>query len=314
MRNIWEERDGDFSDTSAAGRGYNLHIEHGLSREDFQMMTGQIALLVALLGPAADSPADTSFKVEKHLDIAYRTDAGADKDRHKLDLYVPKGKKDFPVLFFVHGGSWKSGSKGMYAAVGNSFAGAGIGTVVINYRLSPKVQHPAHVEDVAKAFAWTCDNVAKYGGKADRVFACGHSAGGHLVSLLATDPSYLKAEKHAPADIRGVVAISGVYEIGTDFPLFHSVFGKDPAVCKAASPLTHATGKHPPFLIAYADNDFANLDTMAIDLNAALAKNESPATLMKLADRNHYTIVFNLVNLADPLHKAVGDFIGKHAK
>lgn len=280
------------------------------------MTKGQIALaLAALAGLVAPASAqDASIQVEKHLDLAYRTDADADKERHKLDVYVPKGKKDFPVLFFVHGGSWRSGNKGLYAAIGNSFAEAGVGTVVINYRLSPKVRHPAHAEDVAKAFAWTLENIAKYGGRADRVFACGHSAGGHLVSLLATDPSWLKAEKRSPADIRGVVAISGVYSIDTEFPLFNSVFGKNPDVCKAASPLTHATGKHPPFLIAYADNDFAQLDKMAIDLDAALKKCESPTTLLKLVGRNHYTIIMNFISATDPLNKAVADFIGKHAK
>jgi acetyl esterase/lipase len=312
MRRFWEGD--DFSDTRAGGRGYTFTDD--LSGEDSGMSSGRIALtlaaLVGLVAPAAAQ--DTSLRVEKHLDIAYRTDSDADKERHKLDVYVPKGKKDFPVLFFVHGGSWRTGNKGLYAALGNSFAGAGVGVVIVNYRLSPKVKHPAHIEDVAKAFAWTCENVGKYGGKADQVFACGHSAGGHLVSLMATDPSWLKAEKRTPADIRGVVAISGVYSIDTEFPLFANVFGKNPEVCKAASPLTHVAGKHPPFLIAYADSDFASLDKMAIDLDAALKKCASPTTLVKLADRNHYTIILMLIDAADPLHKAVAEFIGKHAK
>jgi acetyl esterase/lipase len=311
MRKFWDGD--DFSDTPAGGRRYTL--SDYLSGEDNGMTKGQIALaLAALAGLVAPASAQDTPAVEKHLNIAYRTDADADAERHKLDIYTPKGKKDFPVLFFVHGGSWKSGNKALYAALGNSFATAGVGTVVINYRLSPKVKHPAHVEDVAKAFAWTCENIGRYGGKADRVFACGHSAGGHLVSLLATDASWLKAEKRTTADIRGVVSISGVYSIDNEFRLFGDVFGKNADVCKAASPLTHATGKHPPFLIAYADNDFAQLDKMAIDLDAALKKCASPTTLLKLADRNHYTIIMKLIDAADPLNKAVAEFIGKHAK
>jgi acetyl esterase/lipase len=297
------------------GRGYNY--ANDLSGEDNGMTSGRIALaLAALVGAVAPAniSAPAEDKYEKHLDIAYRTDKGADKERHVLDVYTPTGKKDFPVLFFVHGGSWKSGNKGMYTAVGNSFAGAGIGTVVINYRLSPKVQHPAHIEDVAKAFAWTCENIGKYGGKADCIFACGHSAGGHLVSLMATDPSFLKVEKHTPADIRGVVSISGVYEIDNEFRLFKEAFGTDAEVCKKASPLTHAAGKHPPFLIAYADNDFTSLDKMAIDMDAALKKSASPTTLMKLAKRNHYSIIMYFVDTDDLLNKAVAEFIGRHAK
>jgi acetyl esterase/lipase len=289
------------------------------------MSTGRWSLAVVLLAvggvvgfaparddkPTADVPDVTplSLAVEKHADIAYRTDPDADPVRHKLDLYAPKGRKDFPVLLFVHGGSWRSGNKNLYTALGNALARTGIGVVVTNYRLSPQVKHPAHAEDVAKAFAWTRANVAKYGGRTDRLYVSGHSAGGHLVSLLATDPSYLKAENRSPADIRGVIAISGVFEIMPDIRLFHSAFGRDEAVCKLASPLSHVKGKHPPFLIAYGDGDLPHLDRMAEDMHAALKKCDCTSTLMKLKDRNHYTIIMKVIDDSDPLHKAVREFV-----
>ena len=117
-----------------------------------------VLIALGLCAPLAEK------KFEKHANIAYRTDKDADKERHVLDVYTPKGKKDFPTVLFVHGGSWKSGNKNLYAALGQSLAADGIGCVICNYRLSPAVQHPAHVEDAAKAFAWTCENIAKYGG------------------------------------------------------------------------------------------------------------------------------------------------------
>ncbi len=269
-----------------------------------------VMLVLAALGIGA--PADDTF--DKHLNLAYRTDKDADKERHALDIYTPKGKKNFPTVLFVHGGSWKTGNKTLYAALGQSLAADGIGCVICNYRLSPAVRHPAHVEDVAKAFAWTSANIAKYGGNKDRLFLCGHSAGGHIVALLVTDPQFLKAEKCAPADVRGVCALSGVYEIVAEAKVFESAFGKDAAVCKAASPLTHAKGKHPPFLIAYADNDFTQLDKMAENMHTALKKAESPAELMKCKDRNHYTIIIKFVDNSDPLNKAFRDFVAKHNK
>ena len=104
-----------------------------------------LVTLVALAPARDDKPAakpdakPTAFEVERHKDIAYRTDKDADKDRHTLDVYTPKGKKDFPVVLFVHGGSWKSGNKNLYAALGESLAKDGIGCVICNYRLSPAV-------------------------------------------------------------------------------------------------------------------------------------------------------------------------------
>ena len=263
----------------------------------------------ALGADEAPAPRPAGFAVERHRDIAYRTGPGADKERHALDVYTPKGKKDFPVVLFVHGGAWKWGDKALYAGIGESFAARGVGVVVCNYRLSPKVQHPAHVEDVAAAFAWTAENIAKYGGDREQLFVCGHSAGGHLVSLLATDPAHLKAVKHAPGEIKGVISISGVYKIYHTEKVFLEAFGKDEALCLKASPLTHVAGKHPPFLIAYADMDYEHLDSMAKDMDAALRKVANPCDLLVCKDRSHISIVINLVQLDDPLHKSIFDFV-----
>src|SRR5207249_878371 len=99
------------------------------------------------------------------------------------------------VLFFIHGGVWREGSKDAFVTQGRAFARQGIGFVAINYRLSPAVKHPAHVEDVAKAFAWVHANLGKRGANAEQIFVCGHSAGGHLAALLGTDKSHLETHK-----------------------------------------------------------------------------------------------------------------------
>src|SRR5687767_3512806 len=103
---------------------------------------------------AADSAPTTEatrFAVEVVKDVVYRDICDGEDpklDKNKLDLYLPKGKKDFPVLFFVHGGAWRQGDKnflGMYATLGQYWARQGIATVIINYRLSPAHKHPAHI-------------------------------------------------------------------------------------------------------------------------------------------------------------------------
>lgn len=249
------------------------------------------------------------YEVEKHADLAYRTDAEADATRHKLDLFVPVGRKDFPMLVYVHGGGWKSGNKNLYVALGRAFARHGIGVAVINYRLSPKVKHPAHAEDVAKAFAWVHANIAKYGGDAGRITLMGHSAGGHLAALLATDASYLKAVKLEPSHIRGVISVSGVYQVDPNAELSIPAFGTDAEVCKKASPIAYVSGKHPPFLIAYAEKDYETFDRMAIDFHAALEKAKTPATLLKVTNRNHISVIVSILNDEDSLNQAVRKFV-----
>src|SRR5436190_695779 len=144
---------------------------------------------LAVSARAADAP---NARVETHTNLTYYSGEGADKYRHRLDLYVPKGKKDVPVMMFVHGGGFTVGIKDQYAFVGQVFASYGIATAVINYRLSPKTSYPGHVQDTARAFAWLRQHVAEYGGKADRIFIAGHSAGATLVAMIGADPSYLR--------------------------------------------------------------------------------------------------------------------------
>ena len=182
-----------------------------------------LAGLLALAAGAARAEGGAEKKPERPpirevYDVPY---AGTNDERQALDVFAPRGAKGRPVVLFVHGGAWVFGDKnlfGLYRGVGQFLARHGIVAVLINYRLSPRVRHPEHVKDVARAFAWVRRHAGEYGGDPDQIFLCGHSAGGHLVALLATDAGYLKdpALRLTAADraaLRGVIAVCGVYRI-----------------------------------------------------------------------------------------------------
>ena len=246
-------------------------------------------------------------------DIAYYEGADADAKKHKLDIYTPKGLKDFPVVFFIHGGTWSSGDRKMYGNMGQMFASQGIGVVVISYRLSPAVTHPAHIEDVARAFAWTHANIAKYGGRADRIFVAGHSAGGHLTSLLAANPEYLKKHNLSSKNIRGIIPISGVYDIPAG--MFPKIFPGTADALKPASPVKNLTAGGPPALVIYADQDYAGLDLLAKQYTAKLGELKTQATLELIKDRTHITIITKMMLSAkDAASTLALDFIRKYAK
>ena len=69
--------------------------------------------------------------------------------------------------------------------------------------------HPAHIKDVAAAVRWVYDHAAEFGGSPKKIVIMGHSAGCHLVTLLALDPRYLAGVRLRPSDLSGVVAWSG---------------------------------------------------------------------------------------------------------
>src|SRR6516225_5364587 len=85
-----------------------------------------MALWIAPAGARAADPATPGSTipivvqdVRVIADVPYYTGKDADPIKHKLDLYLPKGQKDFPVLFFVHGGTWKSGDRKRYEKLGD---------------------------------------------------------------------------------------------------------------------------------------------------------------------------------------------------
>ena len=218
-------------------------------------------------------------------------------------------------MLFVHGGSGRAGNKNLYAALGEAFAERGIGAVICNYRLSPKVKHPAHVEDVAKAFAWTAANIGEVRRRPEGSAVPVRPLGRRAPRLAARHrPELPEGREATPADIKGVVGVSGVYEITAGGAAVPAAFGKDEKVCRQASPLTHVTGKHPPFLIAYADNDFPTPRHDGDGHARGAEEGRRPVELVVCKDRNHYTIIIQFVNTTDPLNKAFRDFVQKNSK
>ncbi len=250
-----------------------------------------------------------NYEVEVQKDIPYVEGKDGD-ERQKVDLYLPKGIKDFPTLFFIHGGGWTGGSRSGFARIGRTFARNGVAFVSTGYRLSPKVKHPAHIEDVARGFAWTVANISKYGGNPGAIFVSGHSAGGHLAALLATDEDYLKAHKLSLSNIKGVIPVSGVFVVSTRM---RNVFGDDAEVCKKASPRTHVRDGLPPFLIIYGDNEIAGLGKQAEAFAPALKDKKVEATIHKGKDRNHGTIMMRMAAEDDPATQAILEFIARHS-
>lgn len=135
-------------------------------------------------------------------------------------------------------------------------------------------QHPQHVLDVSRAFKWTCDNVAQYGGNDKKIYVMGHSAGGHLSSLMTTNHHYLRHVGGDPERIAGCISVSGVYsdkrmaETGIGRELLHNVFGKRDNYYDSF-PVYSVDDKTPPFMLINAGKDIG-LKRHTLDFRCAL--------------------------------------------
>ena len=242
-------------------------------------------------------------------DITYVDGKPEDAEKHKLDIYAPKGKQNAPVFFFVHGGAWRTGDRTLYLPLGNRFATDGLLVVAPSYRLAPKNPFPAQIDDVAAAFAWTVKHIKEYGGDPERIYVGGHSAGGHLVSLLTLDPIHLEKHKLSPKHIRGTAALSGVYDLTAIGDSQAAVFGTDKEFRRKASPHFFINNAAPPFLVTYCQWDYLTLPAQARAFHASLKKAGVVSELVFVPKENHISEMLSIANPDDVTAKAILKFV-----
>lgn len=208
--------------------------------------------------------------------------------RALLDLYVPDTlTAAAPVLLFFYGGSWQSGTKNIYRALGEAFASAGVMTAVADYRLYPEVKYPAFVEDGAKAFQFLREKVAEYGGDPARLFLSGHSAGAYIAAMLACNPSF------GVDRVRGVIGIAGPYDFLPLYdPALIDIFGGDRVM--ATQPIKYARNKAPPMLLAHGTADKTVGPGNSRRMAKRLSEAGNEATLIEYRGRAHLDIVLSL--------------------
>ncbi len=266
---------------------------------------------------ADDPPAAKAATPGVEKDIPY-ADGG---DQQKLDLFLPE-KKGFTTVVFTYGGGWHTGSRKSVTPIGEKFQSLGYGCALLSHRLAPKDKFPAHIEDVAAAFAWIRKNIADKGGDPTQIFLVGHSSGAHLSLLLATDPKYLDKHKLKPADIAGVVGLSPPIDLeprqdgkGFGDALMGGrgadVFSRDAAVMKDASPLHHITKAMPRVLLIVGERDYPMLEGDAKAFVERATTEKANAAMMITKGRDHMGVVKAMLDDKSDVLEKVREFLNK---
>lgn len=217
----------------------------------------QQAFTLSVDGSEASSSAELPLPPNASLrrDIPY-----GDDPAQRMDVYIPQSASPpaaptAPVVFMVHGGGWRYGDKAMPNVVDNKVARwlpKGVVFVSVNYRMLPEADPLTQAADVALALAKAQSLAASWGADRSRFVLMGHSAGAHLVSLLAADPSI--ATSQGAGGWLGTVALdSAAFDVprimqNPHFKLYDDAFGTDPAYWRRASPVHRLSGKPSPLL------------------------------------------------------------------
>ncbi|MCR5005740.1 MAG: alpha/beta fold hydrolase [Clostridiales bacterium] len=183
---------------------------------------------------------------------------GTDRERLRLDLFVPEGKEDFTTIVLFFGGGLTAGAKEDLAKLAEALTAEGYGVVTPNYRYYPDYPFPTPVQDAAAALHWVRRSITNYGGSG-KIFVGGHSAGAYLSMMLAFDKRFLSPYDIDPdQDIAGWLMLSGQPTLHFNIMKFE---GTDPrrVIIDDRAPLYHVNrSEGAPMLILCSDNDIPN--------------------------------------------------------
>ena len=232
------------------------------------------------------------------LNISY-----GNSPREMLDIYAAD-KAGGPVLVYIHGGYWRSGSKEDNCNFVPTFTKRGATVVLVEYDLCPNVTVTDIVRQTRAAIAWSCKNITRYGGDPTRIFVSGHSAGGHLTAMaLAHDWT----KEGIPQDcIKGAVATSGVYDL--DMVMKISVQEQvrmTPEIAKANSPFLNSLRVKCPMVVAVGGAEPKGWQQMAEDYFNHCKRHGMNVEYLVVPGANHYTMSEKLRDDANPLTQAM---------
>ncbi len=243
----------------------------------------------------AEASAAAREALDAHLDLAY-----GDHPNETLD-YFPAPEHGAPLLVFIHGGYWQSLDKGDFSFLAPLWTGRGVSFASINYPLAPDAGIAEILESCRAAVLWLWHNAHALGAERKRLVLCGHSAGGHLASLvLASRWSGLGA---LPDDlVKGACSVSGVYDLEPIRLSYQNPILKlDAASARALSPIHARPPQDLPLLLAVGGGETAEFLRQQEAFAAAWGAAGASLEALVLGRLDHFAAVDCLADPGGPV-------------
>jgi len=243
--------------------------------------------------------AATRSKLHCHLDVAY-----GNEPSEQLDVF-PAASPNAPIYAFLHGGYWHSLDKSDYSFVAEGMLPHGVLTVVPNFALAPRYGMDEIVRQNRALIAWLFQHAREYGGDPQRIYAGGHSAGGHLVTmLLATDWPRLFGGLPKNA-VKGGCAISAIFELEPiRLCYLNNTLGMSKEVADRNSPLLQHYPAAAPLMIVLGEGESEEYYRQSYAMASLWGRLGYPLEVRLEPARDHFNVVDDLIDPKSDLVRA----------
>jgi acetyl esterase/lipase len=221
-------------------------------------------------------------------DVVYATVDGRDL---ALDVYLPTSPSNPPLVVWVHGGAWRSGSK---ANPPMAFVEHGFAMASLDFRQSGDARFPAAVHDIKAAIRFLRAKAGDYSYRSERIAIAGSSSGGHLAALVGVSNNHKDLEGsvgthgdrsssvaaivdyYGASNLTTILSQSTPHGLSVRRPALELLLGalpeQEPKLAALASPVNHVDRTDPPLLIFHGDQDPQMPINQSHELQGAYAK------------------------------------------
>jgi arylformamidase len=238
----------------------------------------------------AEASRKARLTLKSWLNVAY-----GNSPREVLDIY-PADRPGGPVLIYIHGGYWRTGSKDDNCNFAPVFVQRGATVVLVEYDLCPSVTVTDIVGQTRASIAWVHRNIIRYSGNPSKLYVSGHSAGGHLTAMaLAHDWEKEGLPRNL---IKGAVATSGVYDLDMVMQIsVNEQVRMTPEIARENNPFLHPPLPTCPVIIAVGGAEPKGWQQMSEDYFKLCKERGVDCQYLVVPGANHYTMS---EHLADP--------------
>ena len=230
----------------------------------------------------------------------------------KLDLHLPAGKARSPLIVWVHGGAWRSGSKSDMPL--GRLIDEGFAVASVDYRLSTQAKFPAPIHDLKASIRFLRAHGVQWQAPSKQIVIAGDSAGAHLAALVGVSNGHAELEGDLGADraessaVQGILSFYGAANLTTILkqstphglsvrePALDLLLGGQPdavpTLARLASPVFHVDSTDPPLLLLHGDQDAQMPINQSLELDGAYRKAGAPVQLEVVHGAAHGGAVF----------------------
>jgi len=265
------------------------------------MWLAALAVVLLTLGSSMAN-AQPSAPVVTKTDVIYGRVEGS---ALLANIAYPDGPSLKPAILSVHGGRWRAGNRADASSIKvTQWAEFGYFAMSIDYRLVGGSPAPAPQLDLLCAIRWLHAHAEEYRIDPERIYLIGQSAGGQMVSLVASAgeagfPRVGGWEK-ARTDIRAAISVAATYELNSLSwgNLWTPVGGNVEDARRHASPITHVSATMKPLLVIHSDDDKSVPVQQAADMVEKLKSAGVQHRYVHFTDRGHMGITDEVIKEA----------------